>query len=140
MLILLGLIAISTVFPILLYLALVLIPVLVLISSRNTHFKRIDDNNSGVIKYEEKLKFKARVIKQYYEIDRSDIFPVFSSHDEQHPFSSVSPIYVSRFNKKTGELEGYWIYEHCDNLYFASLDCVHLYDNDGRVVADITLK
>ena len=140
MLILLGLSAISAVFPILLYLALVLIPVLVLISSRNTHFKRIDDNNSGVVKYDEKLKFKALVLKRYYKIHNTVIYPLFSSHDEQDPFSSVSPIAVSSYDEKTGELVGYWLYEHYDNIYFSTLDCVHLYDDKGNVVADITFN
>ena len=138
--ILLGVIAISAVFPILLCFVPILIIALVLISSRDTYFKRIDNNNSGVIGYDEKLRFKARVVKQYSDIGKADIFPLFESYDEKSPFSCVSPIWVENFDGKTGELRGYWLYEHCDNLYFASLDSVQLYDDEDKAVADITFK
>ena len=115
-----------------------LLPIMALISSRDSHFKRIDDNNSGVIKYHERQKFKARVIEQYRDMYALDIFPIFKEHDEKEPFSHVSPIFVTKIDAKSTEIEGYWLYEHADNAYFATLGTVHIYDDEGEVVADIT--
>ena len=86
------------------------------------------------------MKVKAHIIKTYYEISETEIFPLFSTFDQKEVFSSVSPIFISKFDKKANEIEGYWLYDHCDNAYFASLDQVHLYDDDSNIVADITFK
>ncbi len=138
--ILLGSFGIAMVFPPIFLLAILSIPILVLLSSRGCHFKRIDDYNSGVLKFDEVLKIKAYILKSYYEIWETDILTLFSNFDEQDPFSCVSPISISKIDQKAKLIEGYWLYDHCDNAYFASLDCVHLYDDDGNIVADITFK
>ena len=126
--------------PIAMYSAIIVLPLLVIISSKPSHFKRIDDNLSGVVKHEEKLRAKANICKQYYDILPNEILLLSKDHDAHEPFSRVSPISVSKLDKKSGTLEGYWLYHHCDNAYFASLDQVRLYDDKGNVVADITFK
>ena len=133
-----GILVIMPVFPLICLAIFILLPVLALISSKDSHFKRIDDSNRSVIKYDEKQKFKARVIEQYRDMYDLDIFPIFKEHDEKEPFSHVSPIFVTKIDAKSTEIEGYWLYEHADNAYFATLDTVHIYDDEGEVVADIT--
>ena len=138
--VMIGICALAMLFPFLLYVVFALAVPAVLISSMPAPLKRIDDNNSGVVKYDEALKFKARIIKQYYDMDSLEIFPIFSEYDKHEPFSVASPIFITSVQDNSDTIEGYWLYDHRDNAYFASRDCVHLYDDDGRVVADITFK
>jgi hypothetical protein len=138
--VLLGILGISWIFPPILYSVVIVVPLLILISSRSCYFKRIDDNDSGVLKYDEAFKIKGNIVNQYYDLRNLEIYPLFNAHDQKEPFSSVSPIFISKLSKESNEFEGYWLYEHCDNSYFASLDSVHLYDDEGNVVADIRLK
>lgn len=112
----------------------------IVVSLITLRYRRIDSGDRHVEHSDKKLKIKMYVIKQYYNINRANIYPIFANHDERESFSTVSPVFVSKFNKKANEIEGYWLYDHCDNAYFASLDCVHLYDDDGNIVADITFK
>lgn len=105
-----------------------------------TRFRRIYGDNGFTIENDKNLFVRMRVIDQYYELRRGEILLLFKDHDAHEPFSRVSPISVSKLDEKAGILEGYWLYDHCDNAYFASLDQVHLYDDDGNVVADITFK
>ena len=63
-----GILVIMPVFPLICLAIFILLPVLALISSKDSHFKRIDDSNRSVIKYDEKQKFKARVIEQYRDM------------------------------------------------------------------------
>jgi hypothetical protein len=97
-------------------------------------------DNLFTVESDKRLRIKPHVIDQYYELRRGEILLLFKDHDTCEPFSRVSPISVSKLDKKSGTLEGYWLYHHCDNAYFASLDRVHLYDDEGNVVADITFK
>ena len=124
----------------LLVFALIFLGSFIVVSITTMMYRRIDSGNRYVVRYDREFKVKIYVIQQYYEISQCEILLLFSKHDEQEPFSSVSPIFISRFDKKANIIEGYWLYDHCDNAYFASLDCVHLYDDDGNIVADITFK
>ena len=92
------------------------------------------------LRNDKKLRVKMHILDQYYELRRGEVLLLFKDHDACEPFSRVSPISVSKLDEKAGVLEGYWLYDHCDNAYFASRDRVHLYDDDGNVVADITFK
>lgn len=120
--------------------ALLFFTIIACFKSKFTYFQRINDETNRTLKLDEKLKFRVAVTKQYYNINRANIYPIFESHDEQEPFSSVSPIFISNFDEKAKVIEGYWLYDHCDNAYFANLDRVHLYDDDGNIVADVTFK
>ena len=128
------------IFPIAMYSAIIVLPLLVIISSKASHFKRIEENLSGIAKYEDKLKFKSHILAQYYEIRPTELLLLSKDHDAHEPFSRVSPIFITKCDEKSGVIEGYWIYDHFDNAYFASLDQVHLYDDDGNVVADVKFQ
>jgi hypothetical protein len=120
--------------------ALLFVTIIACFKSKFTYFQRINDKTNRTLKLDEKLKFRVTVTKQYYNIDRANIYPIFANHDERESFSTVSPIFISKFDIKANEIEGYWLYDHCDNAYFASLDQVHLYDDDGNVVADVKFQ
>ena len=135
---------ISLAFPleslILLIVGIALLIFTLLFSLLTLRFRRVYPDNLFTGESDKRLRIKPRVIDQYYEIRRGEILLLFKEHDAHEPFSRVSPISVSKLDKKSGTLEGYWLYHHCDNAYFASLDQVHLYDDDGNVVADVKFQ
>lgn len=71
-----------------------------LVSLITMRYRRIDSGNRHVEKLYNELKFKIYVIKQYYKIHRGEIFTLFSRYDERESFSTVSPIFISKFDKK----------------------------------------
>ena len=135
---------ISLAFPleslILLIVGIALLIFTLLFSLLTLRFRRVYPDNLFTVESDKRLRIKPRVIDQYYELRRGEILLLFKDHDAHEPFSRVSPISVSKLDEKAGTLEGYWLYDHCDNAYFASLDRVHLYDDDGNVVADVKFQ
>ena len=83
------------------------------------------------------MKFEAFLISPNNTVSRGQLYFLDDMFDERTPFSSISPIYITSYNKKSNKIKGHFLYDQDMNNIVFDKDSVPLYDSNMKLVSSI---
>lgn len=91
-------------------------------------FKRMNENEEFV-----QMDYETAYLYDYEgqcRINKNEIYFLSDKFDEYSAFSTVSPVYIDSFNKKSKEVSWHFLYEHPDNQKYTDQKVIEIYDSD----------
>ena len=91
-------------------------------------FKRMNENEEFV-----QMDYETSYLSEYEgqcRIKKNRMYFLTDKFDEYSAFSTVSPVYIDSFNKKSKEVSWHFLYEHPDNQKYTDQKVIEIYDSD----------
>ena len=83
------------------------------------------------------LAFQAFLTEKEHTVRAHQFYFLTENFDDHKAFSTVSPICIESFDKKSNAVSGYFLYDHPQNAEYQNKAASILYDSDGKPIGKI---